>query len=207
MYGKVGAWTILFLLYVNDLPNVSNFKITLFVDDANFHMSHSNIQTLLLLVNQEINKVDEWIKNNKLTLKYKTSNYVIIGSNHSKTNTIKLKINHNTIFQTSNVKYLAVFLDNQLSRQPHIDQTIKKLSCACGMIFNLRYYVPLSTLKLIYCSMFHSVFQYSRLIWGRAFKSQLHSIKIVRNRFLRASLFHDSRTSVYILCNEFRVLK
>ena len=198
---------ILFLLYVNDLPNVSNFKTTLFADDANLNKSHSSIQTLQLLVNQEINKVDEWLKNNKLTLNYKKSNCMIIGSNHSKTNKFKLKSNHNTISQTNHVKYLGVFLDNQLSWQPHIDQTIKKLSHACGMIFKLRYYVSISTLKLIYHSMFHSVIQYSLLNWGRASKSQLHNIKILQNRFLRASLFHDSRTSINVLYNEFRVLK
>ena len=37
---------ILFLLYVNDLPNASNFKTTLFANDANLHLSHLNIQTL-----------------------------------------------------------------------------------------------------------------------------------------------------------------
>ena len=100
---------ILFLLYVNDFSNVSNFKTTLFSDDANLLMSHSNIQTLQLLVNQEINKVDEWLKNNKLALNYNKSNYMIIGSNHSKANKFKLKINHNTIFQTNDVKYLGVF--------------------------------------------------------------------------------------------------
>ena len=42
---------------------------------------------------------------------------MIIGSNHSKTNKFKLKINHNTITQPDNVKYLGVFLDNQLSWQ------------------------------------------------------------------------------------------
>ena len=31
---------ILFLLYVNDLPNVSKFKTTRFADDTNLHMSH-----------------------------------------------------------------------------------------------------------------------------------------------------------------------
>ena len=84
-------------------------------------MSLSKIQTLQLLVNQKINEVDEWLKNDKLTLNYRKSNYLIIGSNHSKTNKFKLKINHNTISQTNNVKYLGVFLDNQLSWQPRID--------------------------------------------------------------------------------------
>ena len=46
------------------LLKVSNFKTTLFADDANLHMSRSNIHTFQLLVNQEINKVVEWLKNN-----------------------------------------------------------------------------------------------------------------------------------------------
>ena len=62
---------ILFLLYLNDLPNVSNFKITLFADDANLHMNHSNIQTFQLLVNHEIDKVDKLLKNNNLELQRK----------------------------------------------------------------------------------------------------------------------------------------
>ena len=37
--------------------------------------------------------------------------------------------------------------------------------------------------------------------------SKLNSIEILQNRFLRASLFYDSRTSVNVLYNEFRVLK
>ena len=127
-------------------------------------------------------------------MNYKKSNSMIIGSNHSKTNKFKLKIILNSISQTKNVKYQGIFLDNQLSWQPHIDQTIKKLSRTCGMIFKLKCYVPISTLKLIYYSMFHSVIQYSLLNWGRASKSQFHNIQIMQNRFLRASLFHESRS-------------
>ena len=44
---------------------------------------------------------------------------MIIGRNHFKTNKFKLKINHNSISQTNNVKYLEMFLDNQLSWQLH----------------------------------------------------------------------------------------
>ena len=54
--------------------------------------------------------------------------------------------------------------------------------------------------------MFYSVIQYSLLNRDRASKSQLHRTKILQHRFLRASLFYDSRISVNILYNEFRVL-
>ena len=98
---------ILFLLYVNNIPNVLNFKTILFSDDANLHMNHSNIQMLQLLVNQKFNLIHaEWLKNNKLTLNYKKRNYMIIRINHSKTNKSKMKINHNIIFLTNIIKYL-----------------------------------------------------------------------------------------------------
>ena len=53
-----------------------------------------------------------------------------ILSNQSTTTKFKLKINHNTIPQTNNAKYLWSFLDNQLSWQPHTDQIGKELSHA-----------------------------------------------------------------------------
>ena len=68
-----------------------------------------------------------------------------IENNHSTTTKkFKLKINHNIIPQTSNLKYIGVFLDNQLSRQPHIHQRLKNLSSTYGMLFKLRYYVTFS---------------------------------------------------------------
>ena len=71
---------ILFLLYVNDLPNVSKFKTTLFADDTNLHMSHSDLSLLQMEVSQEINKVDDWLGKNKLSLNYNKSSYMIIGN-------------------------------------------------------------------------------------------------------------------------------
>ena len=38
--------SLLFVNCVNDYPNISNFETTLFADDANFHLSHHNINIL-----------------------------------------------------------------------------------------------------------------------------------------------------------------
>ena len=52
---------LLFLLYVNDLPHVSNFDTTLFADDTTLHLSHHNINILQSQVNQEIKKINQWM--------------------------------------------------------------------------------------------------------------------------------------------------
>ena len=88
---------ILFLLYVNDLPNVYIFKTTLFADDTNLHLSHFNFSQLLTEVSQEMTKVNSWLRKNKLSLNYNKSSYMIIGNRLSKKNTFNLKINNDVI--------------------------------------------------------------------------------------------------------------
>ena len=75
------------------------------------------------------------------------------------------------------------------------------------MIYKLRYYVPLSSRKLVYFSLFHSQLQYSLLNWGRAAKSNLQKLVILQNKILRASLSRPKHHQTTLLYSEFGVLK
>ena len=75
------------------------------------------------------------------------------------------------------------------------------------MVFKLRHYVPLSTLKVIYYGMFNSIPQYLLLNWGGASRCHLQKIKTLQNRFLRASLFRERRCPLNVMYGEFGVLK
>ena len=75
------------------------------------------------------------------------------------------------------------------------------------MIYKLRHYVPLSTLRIVYYSMFHSHIQYSLLNWGRAAKSHFHKLSILRNKILRACLFCPRCYETNLLYSRFTVLK
>ena len=83
----------------------------------------------------------------------------------------RVLMNHNLIEKFECVKYLGVYLDNNLSRKTHVDKICKKVSKACGMIYKLQYYKLLSTLKIACFPLFHSHVQYSLLNWRRASKS------------------------------------
>ena len=66
---------LLFLLYVNDLPSSSNFKTTLFADDTLLQLSVCNIKKLEKRVNNELNKINVWLRNNKIFLNISKTNY------------------------------------------------------------------------------------------------------------------------------------
>ena len=70
---------LLFLLFINDLPQASKFNATLFADDANLHISHQNPHSLQVMVNEEIEKIENWMYFNKLTLNYSKCCFMIIS--------------------------------------------------------------------------------------------------------------------------------
>ena len=59
----------LFILYVNDICNVSTiFKFILFADDTNMFYSNSDIADLVQLTNIELEKLRVWFAVNRLSL-------------------------------------------------------------------------------------------------------------------------------------------
>ena len=66
-------WPIIFIMYVNDLPKCSSFSAKLYVDDTYLRLAHSDIKELKLTVNNELIKVDEWMRFNKLSINYAKS--------------------------------------------------------------------------------------------------------------------------------------
>ena len=58
---------ILFLLYINDLPNASSLKTLLFADDTALFASGNNSSSVEKMVNEELKKIENWLLKNKLT--------------------------------------------------------------------------------------------------------------------------------------------
>ena len=155
---------LLFLLFINDLPQASKFNTTLFADDANLRISHQNPHSLQVMVNEEIEKIENWIFN-KLTLNYSKCCFIIISRKPLDASKFNLSMNNVNIKRSDCIKYLRVLLDEQLSWKNHVQKLNKNLSKICGLIFKLRHCVPLITRKLIYYFMFHSVILYSLINW------------------------------------------
>ena len=74
---------LLFLIYVNDLPRASGFQNTLFADDTSLHLSHKDIKTLQINVQNELDKVDTWMRSNRLSINYNKTAYMILTATYS----------------------------------------------------------------------------------------------------------------------------
>ena len=75
----------LFLIYINDLPNVSKFlTFFLFADDTNIYFKSHDLIHLQKIMNRELRKVKKWLDANCLALNIDKTNFVIFHSPHTK---------------------------------------------------------------------------------------------------------------------------
>jgi len=68
---------LLFLLYANYLPLVSNFKTIIFADHTVLSLSANSMHELTTKINQEHGSVDNWLKYNKLFLNDSKTQYML----------------------------------------------------------------------------------------------------------------------------------
>ena len=69
----------LFSLYVNDLPQISEFNVRLFADDTVLIMSDRDLQNLNKTANAEVKKIESWLSSNKLTLNHDKTNFMLFA--------------------------------------------------------------------------------------------------------------------------------
>ena len=175
----------LFLIYINDITNVSNIlKFILFADDTTVFYSDTNYINLFDVFNNELKFLDLWIRTNLICLNLDKTKFMIISNKKIPPDKCELKINNYIIQQVNNFKFLGVFLDKNVNFREHINILTKKLSRSLG-IFKKLNFLPPDILRLLYFSLVHSHISYGILIWGCTYSSILNSLVLTQKKFIR----------------------
>ena len=119
---------LLFIIYVNNICNVSNFlNLVLVADDTNTFASDDDINKLCLEKNCELEKFNKCFRINKLSLNVKKINFMIF-SNRKYNLHNELFINNSVIDQVNSTIFLGVIIDSKLCWKEQISRVKEKLS-------------------------------------------------------------------------------
>ena len=147
---------LLFLLYINDLPNSSEkLSFRIFADDTNIFFTGSNPNGVEFIMNEEIKLVLKYCPINKLSVNFKKTNYMLITSSKK-----KIHLNVHNIDCKSYIKYLGIYLDEHLQRESQIQHVNNKLAKNVGIINKLRHYLDFHLLKQLYYTLIYPYLNY-----------------------------------------------
>ena len=175
---------LLFLIYINDLPTVSNiFDILMYADDTTLFCNFDNIRNENT-INNEINKVYDWLCSNKLSLNVSKTKYMCFHTSNKTVTYPKLKINNVTIDRVNDFKFLGLIISSNLKWNKHINHISIKVSKVIGIMFRLRTILPSDVLQTLYNSLIMPHFHYCLLTWGSTIKTG-HKLHLLQKKALR----------------------
>ena len=150
------------------------------------------VQHLETVMNEELKLVFKYCTTNKLSINLAKTNYMVISSSR-----LNGSLHIHNIERKSQIKYLGVYIDQNLHWGPQIQHINDKLAKNVGIINKLRYYVDLHTLGQLYFS-----FIYPYLTC----KTRLHKIKTKQNKCVRSIFFAYSRDNAIPYFNLLEIL-
>ena len=197
---------LMFLIYINDLPDTTTMDVRLFADDACLSLQDEDPKTLQDKVNLELTKINQWLMKNKLYLNYDKSTYLIF-TNRKYTHKFQISINNKIIGQSCSTKYLGVTIDEKLSWKDHIQNLKSKLAKNCYALAKAKNYLDQSTLRSMYYSLIYSHLQYGISSWGCAAKSHLTTVETLQKQALRHICLQPPLTHTHNLFKSQKILK
>ena len=142
---------LLFLLSINDLPDISNqFEFFLFADDTNIYFEANNFDKIQDVMNKGLKLLREWLVANRLALNVSKINFTIFSSPQKPYINITLLINKKAIEQKVYVKYLGVLFDSKLCFCHHISSIKNKISRAIGIMNKMKSFVSRNVFTCLY---------------------------------------------------------
>ena len=176
---------LLFLLYVNEIPNIErNFISCLFADDTTFLLGGSEVNSLFQLCNFGLVKFSEWCRANRLSVNVLKTNFMLF-SNSIYPLLPSIKFDNVNLERSSSVRFLGVEIDNKLKFNIHINYISGKVSKNIGILSKLAYFLPQPILISLYHSLIEPYLNYCPIIFGGACSSHLEPLRVAQRRSVR----------------------
>lgn len=179
---------LLFLLFINDLPNtVHNSSLIMFADDNSYLSTAPNMTDLIDVSQNKIKAFMSWFNENKLLLNTSKTVFIHFTPRLSNYNISSLiKVNGKSLEQVQSTRFLGIHIDNALNWEIHIDYLCKKLSSTCFALHRLSKLTSISVVLSYYYAQFYSRVKYGIVFWGsshfleRLFKIQKMAVRNIR---------------------------
>ena len=159
---------LFFLLYVNDMVNVSDeLELVLFADDTNIFCKGRSHAELFSKANRGLHKLSQWFRCNKLTLNLKKTEYVYFGGPGGRiVPPGGLSIGGESIKRVEGARFLGVWVDEGLRWTSHIEKVKAKVGRLLGVLGRASTILEGKSILSLYNALVLPHLPYCLMVWG-----------------------------------------
>ena len=159
------------MIYINDLSKISAlFDFINYADDTTL----SSILTsfgmrqceLSANINLELDKINNWLKINKLSLNISKTKFMIFHTPQKHIIKPNLYIDDIEIDQVVDFNFLGINFNENMNWKSHIDKIASKISRAIGILNRLKRQLPVEIKITLYNTLILPHINYGILLWG-----------------------------------------
>ena len=185
---------LLFLLYINDLPNCvsDGSTVRLFADDC---ILYHNIRTEqdAIKLQQDLVSLQQW-EGDWLMEFHPKKCQVMHVTNKRKCLEYTYKIHGHTLDVVDSAKYLGINIHKTLKWNHHINHVTKKANSTSAFLRRNIHQCPQDTKALCYKTLIRPLTEYASVIWDPYTAENITKLEMVQRRAARM-VFSDYRTT------------
>ena len=174
---------ILFLLYINDLPENLISKVRLFADDTAVYLVIKNDSDSKIL-QRDLDILQVWEQ--KWDMEFNPSKCEVLHITKSNTPIISKYVLHGEILKPStNAKYLGVTIANNLNWNLHIENITNKANRTLRFIKRNIRVKHQGIRTTAYNTLVRPQLEYASCVWNPHTQKNIHTIEMVQRRAIR----------------------
>ena len=175
---------ILFLIFINDMPEVLNCCIKLFADDAKLYSPIKENDRIWMQVG--LKNAEEWAKLWKMFFHIKKCKYLHIGKNLPDTQYImSVDQNPTEVTQVTSEKDLGIIFDEKLIFRDRISKKAALANRNLGLIFRSFTYIDKAMFLNLYKPLVRPHLDYATSVWSPMYKKDSIMLENVQRRATR----------------------
>ncbi len=172
---------LLFVVYINDLPDLLRSQPYLFADDTKiFRIIRDNTDQEVL--QQDLNKLHEWSSKWLLSFHPQKCKCMRIAKKSDETPKPDYKLDSHVLEWSDVEKDIGLLVDETLSFDKHLSSKVKKANSMFGLIRRIFQFMDKETFKPLYQSMVRVHLDYVSSVWAPYKKKDIKLIEQVQRR-------------------------
>lgn len=193
---------LLYIIYTNELADITGQYTVLYADDITLIFSDENINTMVANVDRACEILDRYFAASNLLLNVPKTQCLVFGNR--KETEFSFTYNGININSLDEVSFLGVQIDKRLDWKTHVESVAKSISKYCYALRVIVDNVGLNAAMSAYYAFIQSKVRYGLIFWGNS--TEINRILILQKRCIRSIYNMKTRDSCKNIFIEKKIL-